>query len=431
METSLLNDPAFWLLIAFVIPLVTRVPIAISLGLSALLVGWWWDMGVDMLSYNFFAGVAKVPLLAIPFFILAGFIMERAGIASRIVLLVETLVGDMTGGLAIATVGVATFWGAVSGSGPATVAALGLILIPAMVKSGYDKPFAAATVSVTSGLAIVIPPSIAFIVYGGIADVSVPALFAAGFVPGVVVAGFLAISVFLTSRKKGYRGKPRTMPIHKALREAFWGVMTPVVILGGIYGGVFTPTEAAAVAIFYGLFVGVFIYRTINKFSILVEVLVESVKATAVIMFVVTCAGLYAWVASTVGLVERGAAVLLSLSDNPWVLLLFINVILFIAGMLLDAISIYYVLLPFLLPIMAHFGWDPVWFGVMMTINLALGQVTPPVAVNLYVGAKISGLTMEQITPPVLPMLLAAALALVVIVLFPDITLFLPRMLGL
>lgn len=430
MDMEFFKDPAFWLLIAFVVPLIFRVPIAVSLGLSALLVGWIWDMGVDMLSYNFFAGVAKVPLLAIPFFILAGFIMERAGIAARIVLLVETLVGNMTGGLAIATVGVATFWGAVSGSGPATVAALGLILIPAMVKSGYDKPFAAATVSVTSGLAIVIPPSIAFIVYGGIADVSVPALFAAGFIPGVVVAAFLMLSVFITSRKKGYRGKPRTIPVSHALKEAFWGVMTPVVILGGIYGGVFTPTEAAAVAIFYGLFVGVFIYRTINKVSILVDVLVESVKATAVIMFVVTCAGLYAWVASTVGLVERGAAILLSLSDNPTVLLLLINVILFIAGMLLDAISIYYVLLPFLLPIMAHFGWDPVWFGVMMTINLALGQVTPPVAVNLYVGAKISNLTMEEITPPVLPMLGAAAVALVVIMLFPDITLFLPRILG-
>lgn len=430
MDMELLKDPAFWLLVTFIVPLIFRVPIAISLGLSALLVGWWWDMGVDMLSYNFFAGVAKVPLLAIPFFILAGFIMERAGIAARIVMLVETLVGNMTGGLAIATVGVATFWGAVSGSGPATVAALGLILIPAMVKSGYDKPFAAATVSVTSGLAIVIPPSIAFIVYGGIADVSVPALFAAGFIPGVVVALFLMASVLISSRRKGYRGKPRTMPVSKALREAFWGVMTPVVILGGIYGGVFTPTEAAAVAIFYGLFVGVFIYRTINKISILVDVLVESVKATAVIMFVVTCAGLYAWVASTVGLVERGASVLLSLSDNPTVLLLLINVILFIAGMLLDAISIYYVLLPFLMPIMAHFGWDPVWFGVMMTINLALGQVTPPVAVNLYVGAKISNLTMEEITPPVLPMLFASMLALVVIVLFPDITLFLPRLLG-
>ena len=431
MELSLFQDPAFWLLISFAIPLLFRVPIAISLGLSALIVAWIWDMGVDMLSYNFFAGVAKVPLLAIPFFILAGFIMERAGIASRIVLLVETLVGDMTGGLAIATVGVATFWGAVSGSGPATVAALGLILIPAMVKGGYDKPFAAATMSVSSGLAIVIPPSIAFIVYGGIADVSVPALFAAGFLPGVVVAIFLMGSVFLTSRKKGYRGSKRSIPVSKALREAFWGIMTPVVILGGIYGGVFTPTEAAAVAIFYGLFVGVFIYRTINSFSILVEVLVESVKATAVIMFVVTCAGLYAWVASTVGLVERGAAILLSLSDNPWVLLLLINVILLVAGMLLDAISIYYVLLPFLLPIMSHFGWDPVWFGVMMTINLAVGQVTPPVAVNLYVGAKISNLTMEQITPPVLPMLVAAMLALVVIVIFPDISLFLPRLLGL
>ncbi len=431
MEFSLFHDPAFWLLIAFAIPLVFRVPIAISLGLSALIVAWVWDMGVDMLSYNFFAGVAKVPLLAIPFFILAGFIMERAGIASRIVLLVETLAGDMTGGLAIATVGVATFWGAVSGSGPATVAALGLILIPAMVKGGYDKPFAAATMSVSSGLAIVIPPSIAFIVYGGIADVSVPALFAAGFLPGMVVALFLMGSVYLTSRKRGYHGSERRMPVRKALREAFWGVMTPVVILGGIYGGVFTPTEAAAVAIFYGLFVGTFVYRTINSFSILIEVLVESVKATAVIMFVVTCAGLYAWVASTVGLVERGAAVLLALSDNPWVLLLLINVILFIAGMLLDAISIYYVLLPFLLPIMSHFGWDPVWFGVMMTVNLAVGQVTPPVAVNLYVGAKISNLTMEQITPPVLPMLVASMLALCVIVAFPEISLILPRMLGL
>ncbi|MGX8718534.1 MAG: TRAP transporter large permease [Desulfovibrio sp.] len=431
MASSFYQDPAFWLLTAFVIPLIIRVPIAISLGVSALAVSWWWDMGVNMLSYNFFAGIAKVPLLAIPFFILAGFIMERAGIAARIVQLVEALVGNMTGGLAIATVSVATFWGAVSGSGPATVAALGLILVPAMVRNGYDTPFAAATISVSSGLAIVIPPSIAFIVYGGIANVSVPALFAAGFLPGIVVALFLILSVFLTSRKKGYRGNQNHISIAKAFREAFWGVMTPVVILGGIYGGVFTPTEAAAVAIFYGLFVGIFIYKTFNSISILFEVLVESVKSTAVIMFVVTCAGLYAWVASTVGLVERGAAVLLALSDNPWILLLLINVILFISGMLLDAISIYYVLLPFLLPIVTHFHWDPVWFGVMMTINLAVGQVTPPVAVNLYVGAKISNLTMEQITPPVMPMLLAVMAALAIIVAFPEITLFLPQRLGL
>ena len=426
-----LSDPCFWLLATFVVMLALRVPIAISLGLSAMIVGWQWDLGITMFSYNFFAGIAKVPLLAIPFFILAGYIMEKAGIASRIVEFVEACVGNMVGGLAIATVAVATFWGAVSGSGPATVAALGLILIPAMVKNGYDKPFAAATVSVTSGLAIVIPPSIAFIVYGGIADVSVSALFAAGIVPGLIVAGFLMIAVNIISRRHGWRGKPRTVSLWKAFKDAFWGLMTPVVILGGIYGGIFTPTEAAAVAIFYGFFVGIFIYRTIRSPRVIFEILGESMKATAVIMFVVTCAGLFAWVASTIGLVEKGAAMLLSISSNPWALLFLINLLLLGAGMLLDAISIYYVLLPFLLPLVRHFGWDPVWFGVMMTVNLAVGQVTPPVAVNLYVGAKISNLTMEDITPPVIPLLAACVLALAVIVAFPDLTTFLPKLLGL
>ena len=426
-----LSDPCFWLLATFVVMLALRVPIAISLGLSAMIVGWQWDLGITMFSYNFFAGIAKVPLLAIPFFILAGYIMEKAGIASRIVEFVEACVGNMVGGLAIATVAVATFWGAVSGSGPATVAALGLILIPAMVKNGYDKPFAAATVSVTSGLAIVIPPSIAFIVYGGIADVSVSALFAAGIVPGLIVAGFLMVAVYIISRRHGWRGKPRTVSLWKAFKDAFWGLMTPVVILGGIYGGIFTPTEAAAVAIFYGFFVGIFIYRTIRSPRVIFEILGESMKATAVIMFVVTCAGLFAWVASTIGLVEKGAAMLLSISSNPWALLFLINLLLLGAGMLLDAISIYYVLLPFLLPLVRHFGWDPVWFGVMMTVNLAVGQVTPPVAVNLYVGAKISNLTMEDITPPVIPLLAACVLALAVIVAFPDLTTFLPKLLGL
>ena len=428
---ALLHDPAFWLLALFIIPLLFRVPIALALGFSALVVVWKWDMGVNMLSYNFFAGIAKFPLLAIPFFILAGYIMERAGIAARIVALMEALVGSMTGGLAVATVAVATFWGAVSGSGPATVAALGLILIPGMAKAGYNKAFATATVSVTSGLAIVIPPSIAFIVYGGVADVSVPALFAAGFVPGVIVAFFIMGAVLLISRKRGYKGKPRQQPIGKALRESFWGIMTPVVILGGIYGGVFTPTEAAAVAIFYGLFVGIFIYRTINSLKIIVEILTETAKGTAIVMIVVTCAGLYSWVGSAVGLVEKCSGVLLGMSANPWIVLLMINIILLFAGMLLDAISIYYVFLPFMLPIVSHFQWDPVWFGIMMTINLAVGQVTPPVAVNLYVGAKISGLTMEQISKEALPLIGAALLALAVITAFPSLTTFVPKFLGL
>lgn len=428
MDAAFLHDPAFWLLILFIIPLILRVPIALALGFSALVVAWKWDMGVVMLSYNFFAGIAKFPLLAIPFFILAGYIMERGGIAANIVRLMESLTGSMTGGLAIATVAVATFWGAVSGSGPATVAALGLILIPGMTRAGYEKSFATATVSVTSGLAIVIPPSIAFIVYGGIANVSVPALFAGGFLPGIVVALFIMAAVFVISRIKGYRGQKIDISPWKAFREAFWGVLTPVVILGGIYGGIFTPTEAAAVAVFYGLFVGMFIYKTINSVKILLEIFTLSMKATAIIMIVVTCAGLFSWVASTVGLVEKGSAVLLNISDNPWIVLLMINIILIIGGMLLDAISIYYVFLPFLLPIMNHFHWDPVWFGVMMTVNLALGQVTPPVAVNLYVGANISHLTMEQISKAALPLILAAILALILIILCPWLSTFMPRL---
>lgn len=430
--SELFRDPAFWALILFVVPLLIRVPIAISLGGAALFVAWHWDLGFQMMSYNFYAGIAKFPLLAIPFFVLAGVIMEKAGIAERMIRLIKQLVGSLTGGLAIATVGVATFWGAVSGSGPATVAALGLILIPGMAMAGYDKPFAAAVVSVSSGLAIVIPPSIAFIVYGAVADVSVPALFAAGVLPGILVALCMMVAVYIISKKHDYRGEKSggAKELWLAFKDSFWGLLTPVIILGGIYGGIFTPTEAAAVAVFYGLFVGVFIYRTI-KFNTMYYILSSTVISTSVVMIVVTCAGLFSWVASTVGLIDKAAGLLLGVSQSPIIILLMINIILLFAGMVLDAISIYYVFLPILLPIMAHFGWDPIWFGVMMTINLAIGQVTPPVAVNLYVGANISGLTIEDISKPAIPLILSAIVALAIVVIFPGLSTYLPNIFGL
>ncbi len=428
---SLLREPAFWTIVLFLVPLLLRVPIAVALGSAAIFVVWNWDLGYQMLSYSFFSGIAKFPLLAIPFFILAGVIMEKVGIAERIIALIKQLVGDMTGGLAVATVIVAAFWGAVSGSGPATVAALGLILIPGMAEAGYDKAFATAVVSVSAGLAIIIPPSISFIVYGDIMQQSVGTLFAAGVVPGIVVAVFLCVAVWLISKKHGYRGAPRgsSKEILFALKDAFWGLFTPVIILGGIYGGVFTPTEAAAVAVFYGLFVGVFIYRSLTLRG-LYEILSETVAGTSVVMIVVTCAGLYSWLGATVGLIDKIAALLLGISENPLVILLMINIILLFAGMLLDAISIAYVFLPILAPVIVTFGWDPIWFGVMMTVNMAIGQVTPPVAVNLYVGARISGLTMEQITRPVIPLIIASVIALAVITIFPGIALFLPRLMG-
>ncbi len=429
---SLFKDPVFWTLALFIIPLLIKVPIGVALGSATVIVVWFWDMGSQMLSYSFYAGIAKVPLLAIPFFVLAGIIMEKVGIAERLIALIKQLVGDMTGGLAIATVLVAAFWGAVSGSGPATVAALGLILIPGMAEAGYDKAFATAVVSVASGLAIIIPPSIAFIVYGDIMQVSVGTLFAAGVLPGLVVALFLCVSVYITSRKRGYRGAPRgdKSVVLAAFKDAFWGLFTPVIILGGIYGGVFTPTEAAAVAVFYGLFVGLFVYRTLT-FKILYEILSETVAATSVVMLVVTCAGLYSWLGATVGIIDRIAKVLLAVSDNPTVILLMINIILLFAGMLLDAISIMYIFLPILIPVIVSMGWNPIWFGVIMTVNLAIGQVTPPVAVNLFVGARISGLTMEQIARPAIPLIFSAVLALALLCTFPLITTILPRLFNL
>jgi C4-dicarboxylate transporter DctM subunit len=301
-----------------------------------------------------------------------------------------------------------------------------------MAEAGYDKAFATAVVSVASGLAIVIPPSIAFIVYGDIMQESVGAIFAAGVIPGIIIAIFLCFFVYFISRKHGYRGQPRgnRAVVLKSLRDAFWGLLTPVIILGGIYGGVFTPTEAASVAIFYGLFVGIFIYRSLT-FRVFYDILKDTVEATAVVMLVVTCAGLYGWLGATVGIIDRIAKTLLGISENPAVILLTINVILLFAGMLLDAISIMYIFLPILIPVIRHFGWNPIWFGVIMTINLAIGQVTPPVAVNLFVGARISGLTMEQIARPAIPLVIASILALAVLCVFPALTVFLPKMLRL
>lgn len=429
---EIFKDPIFLTLALFLIPLCLRVPIAISLGLSAISVIFIFDMGYQMLSYSFYAGIAKVPLLAIPFFILAGILMEKATIAVRIIALIKEVVGDRTGGLAIAAVIVAAFWGAVSGSGPATVAAIGLILIPGMAEAGYDKAFATAVVSVSSGLAIVIPPSIAFIVYGDIMQISVGTMFASGIFPGILIAAFLCGCVYIISRKKGYKGKPRgdRAALVKAFKDSFWGLMTPVIILGGIYGGIFTPTEAAAVAIFYALFVGHFVYHALTM-KILVEVLYETVESTAVVMLVVTCAGLYGWLGATVGIIDRIAALVLGISTNPFVIMLLINIILLFAGMLLDAISIMYIFLPILIPILQFFNWNPVWFGVIMTVNLAIGQVTPPVAVNLFVGARISNLTMEEIAKPAIPLIIAALAALFVLAVFQPISTFLPNLFGL
>ncbi|BFH77184.1 TRAP transporter large permease (plasmid) [Thermus thermophilus] len=406
----------------FLALLLLRVPVAAALGAAAVAVIALGGLGLQVVSFNFQAGIAKFPLLAIPFFILAGVVMDRAGIAERIVRLLLALVGGWRPGAALATVLAGMLWGAISGSGPATVAALGGILIPMMIRQGYAPGFAAGLMAASAELSIIIPPSIALIVYATLAGTSVAQQFWAGILPGVLVGGLLALAAVLVVRARGWgRGEVVPGSRWRLVAEAFPGLLTPVIILGGIYGGVFTPTEAAAVGVFWGLLVGMLFYRSLRPGE-LRGLLVEAGVSSAVVMAIVAWAGLFAWAADTVGLVGRATEHLLRLGSNPLILMGLLNFLWLVMGTLLDAVSIYYLILPVLLPVMAHMGWDPVWMGIVMTVNMAIGQITPPVAVNLFVSARVSGLPIEQIWREIWPFVLASALGLGLLAYWPYLT---------
>ncbi|GAA6733984.1 TRAP transporter large permease [Thermus oshimai] len=408
-----------FLVALFLALLLLRVPVAAALGTAAVLVIALQGLGLQVVSFNFQAGIAKFPLLAIPFFILAGVVMERAGIAERIVRFLLALVGGWRAGAALATVLAGMFWGAVSGSGPATVAALGGILIPMMVRQGYTPGFAAGLVAASAELSIVIPPSIALIVYATLAGTSVAQQFWAGILPGVLLGGLLGLAAVLVVRARGWgQGEEPPGPRGQLFLEAFPGLLTPLVILGGIYGGVFTPTEAAAVGVFWGLLVGFLFYRTL-RLRDLPSILVEAGVSSAVVMAIVAWAGIFAWAADTVGLVGALSRTLLAWGENPLLLLALLNLFWLVLGTLLDAVSIYYLTLPALLPVMAHLGWDPVWMGIVMTVNMAIGQITPPVAVNLFVSARVSGLPIERIWREIWPFVLASIAGLLLLAYWP------------
>jgi C4-dicarboxylate transporter, DctM subunit len=420
---------------AFFLLLLIGAPIAIAIAVPSFLVIWAGGLGVPVIAPNFFAGIAKFPLLAIPLFILAGFILERCGISLRIIRFANLLVGQRNGGLAIVAVGVCVFFGGVSGSGPADAAAIGAILIPAMYAQGYGRGYSAALIAAAGSTAIIVPPSIALIIYGAITNTSIPALFAAGAVPGFLAGLSLLIPAVWIARKKGYGSVKRDETVEKeslfkAFKEAFWGILAPVIILGGLYGGIFTPTEAAVVAVFYSLLLGFVIYKTLTLKKTY-DLLVEASEVSAIVLLIVAFAGLFSWAGSTVGILDQLAGALMNISDNEWVVLFLINVLIFVGGMLIDAISIYYIFLPIFLPVLHHFNWDPIWFGVVMTMNLAIGQFTPPVAVNLYVTTQLADIRLERTFRAVLPMVAAMLIALFIIIAFPELSLFIPRFFGL
>lgn len=422
------------LFLGFFLLLILGTPIAVAIAVPSFFVIWAGELGTPVIAPNFFAGIAKFPLLAIPLFILAGFLLERCGISKRIIHFANLLVGRRCGGLAIVAVGVCVFFGGVSGSGPADSAAIGAILIPAMYAQGYSKGYSSALIAAAGSTAIIVPPSIALIIYGAITNTSVPALFAAGAVPGLLAGLSLLIPAIWIARKKGYGSETESQDddtdIFKAFREAFWGLLAPIIILGGLYGGIFTPTEAAVVAVFYSLLLGFVIYRSLT-FKQGYQVLVDASQASAIVMLIVAFAGLFSWAGSTVGILDSLANMLMGVSSNEWVVLILINLLIFVGGMLLDAISIFYIFLPIFLPIISHFGWDPVWFGVVMTMNLAVGQFTPPVAVNLYVTTQLADIRLEETFKAVWPMVLAMLVALVIVALFPSLSLYIPRFFGL
>jgi len=417
----------------FFILLLIGVPIGTAIGFASVFAIWQFDIGVTLISRNYSAGIAKFPLIAIPFFILAGTLMSKAKLAQKISHLATIIVGKAAGGLAIAGILTCMFWGAVSGSGPATTAAVGLTIIPAMINQNYDKRFSGATIAAASGLAIVIPPSIAFIIYGNVTDVSVGALFLGGIIPGIFVGVFLIIAAYFISRKRGYRGireRGSIKEIWQTFKETIWALIAPVIILGGIYAGIATPTEAAVFAVFYSIFVGVFVYHTLDLKG-LYQTLVDSVITSSVVMFVVVFATQFSIASAVLGVIDTIAETIIQIAKSPIVILLLANGAILIAGMFLDAISIIYVFMPIFMPILVHYQIDPLFFGIIFVIALAIGQITPPVAVNLYVAANLTKSTLDEIAREILPYLLAAIIALIVLTFLPQISLLIPVKSGL
>jgi C4-dicarboxylate transporter DctM subunit len=412
------------MLVSMLLCFALTVSVAVSIGLSAIL-------GIQITGANnllivkeMFGSINRFPLAAIPFFILAGNLMEGGGISRRLVEFARSVVGGVQGGLPMTCVLTCMIFAAVSGSSVATTFAIGTILIPALVRQGYKNNWAAALQATSAELGVVIPPSIPMILYGVSAEISVGELFIAGFGPGLLIGGALMLFVFVYCRLKGIGRNDGVgrLPLGRAFGQAAWALLMPVIILGGIYGGIFTPTEASAVAVVYALVVGMVVYREIKPADLL-PILKKSAISSSVILFIIANAGLFAFMITRAGVPDAIGQYLTSVLQSPFWFLLGVNAALFVIGMFIETSASIIVLAPILAPVAMHFGIDPVHFGVIMVVNLALGMITPPFGVNLFAACTVARISLDRIIPQLLPFVLVVVGCLAVITYFPIISL--------
>lgn len=411
--------------------LIVGVPIAFSLGIASALGLYLYTMiPMVTVSQKLFTSLDSFPLMAVPFFVLAGNIFNRGGVAQRLVNLTNAWVGHVSGGLAIAAVLGCALFAAISGSSPATVIAMGGIMIPAMIKAGYDKEYAVGVMANAGTLGILIPPSIPLIVYGFVTNQSVGKLFIAGIGPGIMLTLFLVLSCYVIARMRGYeRQAPFTWGARaRATIHAIPSLTLPIIIIGGIYGGIFTPTEAAVVACVVGLFIGFFVHREMGLRD-LPKVLSDSAKTTAMLMLIISMAMLFGYILTTEQIPQQLSNTVLAMSTEPWMILVAINLILLAAGAFLEPTSIILVLGPLFYAVAIPLGIDPIHLGIIIVMNMEVGMITPPVGLNLYVASGISGMKLGQVARASLPWSLLLILALLLVTYISQISLFLPNLL--
>ncbi|AOV07445.1 TRAP transporter large permease [Sporosarcina ureilytica] len=418
------------LFISFFALMLIGVPIAVSLGASTLFtMVFATNLPLGSIITQAFTSLDSFSLLAIPLFILAGVLMSLGGVSKRLLHLADVLVGYLVGGLAHGTILASMFFAAISGSGPATVAAIGSFMIPAMANKGYDKGFAAAVTATAGSIGVIIPPSIPFIMFGIVGGVSIGGLFLAGIIPGILVGAVLMIVSYGIAKKRDFptEGKfPTFMEVVKAFNYAKFALLIPVIILGGIYSGFFSPTESAAVACIYALIIGVFVYKEMNL-SKIYDAFLEATLITIPVNIIISFSISFAYLLSIERIPRTIAEFITGISENMIITMLIISAFLFVVGMFIDTISAVVILTPILLPVATAVGMEPIHFGVIMICNLAIGYVTPPLGVNLFVASHISKVSIERISRALVPFIIAMVVVVIILILIPQLSLFIPN----